>query len=392
MEIPNALLRKSPTIQLTNSAIRAAATFILRRISGVSAARTAFAISLVLVTGCASAPPPTDAQDQLTVAEAKGASTHARDLRGDYRQALCARLPADRVCDDILLRLPGEPAARRNAKASAALAIHYRIAFVSGLFADCTEKWATPFEDAVAELHDSGFETVALRISGRAGTLENAAQLARDLEALPQDKKRFIVFAYSKGLPDVMELLVRHPSSRTRIAAVVSYAGAFNGSLLADEFRGLYDEFISKLPLDGCAAGTGDELEALRPSVRQAWWQAHQAEIRASRIPFFSLVGAPLPDRVSPVLRFNHTSLAKRDANNDGQLLAADAVVPGSALLGFVNADHWSMAIPLSKELPSLAALFRDDLPRGALVSAAIAVVDQTITINSTSTTTIRRP
>ena len=260
------------------------------------------------------------------------------------------------------------------------LPTHYRIAFVSGLFADCAEKWVRPFADAIEDLQAEGYETVALRVSGRAGTEKNAAQLAREIDALPRDGKRLIVFAYSKGLPDVMELLVRHPGSGSRIAAVVSYAGAFNGSPLADELHWVYDEFIARLPLDGCAAGTGLELEALRPSVRQAWWQAHQVQLRAARVPFFSLVGAPRPDRVSPVLRLNHTSLAKRDVNNDGQLLAVDAVVPGSALLGFVNADHWAMAIPLSNQLPALAALFRDDLPRGALVRAAIADVDDTVT------------
>lgn len=67
-----------------------------------------------------------------------------------------------------------------------------------------------------------------------------------------------------------MELLVRHPNSRLRIAAVVNYAGAFNGSLLADELRAVYGQFIARLSLDGCAAGTGLELEALRPRVRQA--------------------------------------------------------------------------------------------------------------------------
>lgn len=346
----------------------------------------ALAVGLVSAAGCASGPAPTSSQDRLTIAQATSASSHVRDMRGDYRNALCARLHADRACDDVLLRLPDEPAVRRQTHDAAGLASRYRIAFVSGLFADCVERWLMPFSDALEELQSGGFDTAVLRISGRASTEQNAAQLAREIAAQPQDGKRLIIFAYSKGLPDVMELLVRHPAAQGHIAAVVSYAGAFNGSPLADELRGVYDQFISKLPLQGCDAGTGAELEALRPSVRRAWWQAHQTELRATRIPFFSLVGAPLPDRVSPVLRLNHASLAKRDANNDGQLLATDAVVPGGALLGFVNADHWAMAIPLSRQLPALAALFRDDLPRGALVSAAITVVDQAIVTTSTST------
>ncbi len=197
------------------------------------------------------------------------------------------------------------------------------------------------------------------------------------------------MFAYSKGLPDVLDLLVRHPPARQRIAAVVSYAGAVNGSPLADELRGMYDAFVTRLPAGGCAAGNGAELDALRPSVRRAWWAAHHAELRAARVPFFSLVGAPQPERVSPLLRPSHRRLAERDPNNDSQLLADDAVVPGSALLGYVNADHWAMAMPLVKQLPALAALFRDDVPRGALVGAAIEVVDAAL---GTTPASVERP
>lgn len=339
-----------------------------------------WAAVLAALTGCVSIPAPTETQDRETVAHATTGTSRLRDLRGDYRQALCARLSRDSACDDVLLRLPGEPTARHHASVPKFLGARYRIAFVPGLFADCAEKWLMPFSDVIEDLRRTGFETAVLRISGRAGTEQNAAQLEREIAALPRDGKRLIVFAYSKGLPDVMELLVRHPDTHPRIAAVVSYAGAFNGSLLADELRGVYEEFVSNLPLDRCAAGTGAELEALRPSVRQAWWQAHQAELHATRVPFFSLVGAPLPDKVSPVLRLNHRSLATRDANNDSQLLADDAIVPGGSLLGYVNADHWAMAIPLSKQLPALSALFRDDVPRSALVDAAIAVVDEVLT------------
>ncbi len=293
------------------------------------------------------------------------------------------------MCNDVLLRFPGEPAARHRGAASPLLATRYRIAFVPGLFADCVEKWLQPFSDAILDLHRTGFDTAVLRIAGRAGAEQNAGWLAREVKALPQDGKRLIIFAYSKGLPDVMDMLVRDPETGRRIAAVVSYAGAFNGSPLAEEWRGVYDQFLTRFPLDNCAAGTGAELEALRPSVREAWWRAHQAELRDTRVPFFSLVGAPLPDHVSPLLRLTHASLATRDPHNDGQLLARDAVVPGSSLLGYVNADHLAMAIPISKQIPALATLFRDDLPRSSLVSAAIAVVDQAIADPSSSE---RRP
>ena len=339
----------------------------------------AMAAVLALLTGCAAAPRPTAIQDMQTIAHANAQWGHVRDLRGEYRQALCPRLTASSDCEEVLLRFPGEPAALRNASTSPSGAQRYQIAFVPGLFADCAEPWVAPFSDVVEDLRLAGFETLMLRVAGRAGTEQNAAQLVREIAALPDEGKRLIVFAYSKGLPDMLDVLLRYPQARARIAAVVSYAGAFNGSPLADDFIGVYSEFIARLPLKGCASGTGAELDALRPEVRQSWWQAHHHELRAAQIPFFSLVGAPLPDRVSPMLRSNHARLAQHDVNNDGQLLARDAVVPGSALLGFVNADHWAMAIPLTRQLPALAALFRDDVPRSALVKAAIEVVDKTL-------------
>ena len=35
------------------------------------------------------------------------------------------------------------------------------------------------------------------------------------------------------------------------------------------------------------------------------------------------------------------------DPRNDGLLLFSDQVIPGSILLGYVNADHWEVVLPL---------------------------------------------
>ena len=53
--------------------------------------------------------------------------------------------------------------------------------------------------------------------------------------------------------------------------------------------------------------------------------------------------------------------------------------MPGSYLLGYANADHWTIAIPVAEELPALAFLFSDGVPRTALVEAAIEVVAGTL-------------
>jgi hypothetical protein len=45
----------------------------------------------------------------------------------------------------------------------------------------------------------------------------------------------------------------------------------------------------------------------------------------------------------------------KHDRRNDGQLLAEDALVPGSTLLGYLHADHWAVALDIEDESPLLA-------------------------------------
>jgi hypothetical protein len=82
---------------------------------------------------------------------------------------------------------------------------------------------------------------------------------------------------------------------------------------------------------------------------------------------------------VSPGTLSTYRSLAEIDPRNDGKLLWFDQVVPGGYLLGYVNADHWTVAIPVAEELPALAPWFPDEVPRTALAEAAIELVGRTL-------------
>ena len=97
------------------------------------------------------------------------------------------------------------------------------------------------------------------------------------------------------------------------------------------------------------------------------------------KTPVFALVAAPRSDRVSPGTRATFDRLAQIDPRNDGKLLAQDQIVPGQYLLGYANADHWAVAIPPDESLPGFSLLFRDGVPRPALVRAAIEVVAATL-------------
>jgi hypothetical protein len=81
----------------------------------------------------------------------------------------------------------------------------------------------------------------------------------------------------------------------------------------------------------------------LKPATREAWWAANGSAIRT---PVYSLVTLPGPGRLSPSLVGPDLRLASYTPDNDGMLRAQDQVVPSSHLLGVVNADHLSVAIP----------------------------------------------
>jgi len=49
---------------------------------------------------------------------------------------------------------------------------------------------------------------------------------------------------------------------------------------------------------------------------------------------------------MAPALRTPARMLEAIDARNDGQVLAADAILPQGTLLAEVRADHWSVALP----------------------------------------------
>jgi hypothetical protein len=335
------------------------------------------AAALLVAMGCATKPlaPYSEQMPPSVMVSLDRAGVH--DLRGPYRSALCSKLPdGKRPCDDVLLRFPGEadsPAPRTSSD----LARRYRLAFVPGLFAECLDGLARPFAVVMNDLGQRGFDVAFLQVGGRGTVVANAERLAKSFVGLAHDPRPIIVFAYSKGLPDVLEMVVRYPEAARQITAIVSVAGAVNGTPLAEEMEDAYRILGARFPMSGCESGTGEELRDLRRETRLEWWQRHGLAIG---VPIYSIVAVPRPGHVSPVLSAKHDTLAEIDPRNDGQLIWYDAIAPGGNLLGYVNADHWTITIDFEKQLPIVAPLLRDDVPRTELVEAAIEVVDATRT------------
>jgi hypothetical protein len=298
------------------------------------------------------------------------------DLRGQFRAALCPKLSNEtRPCDDVLVRFPGEADVTRPTPPQD-LPQRYRIVFVPGLFAECLDAFARPFGVVIDDLREQGFDVHFLQVNGRGTVAANAERLSSEFEALDHDPRPIIVFAYSKGLPDTLEMVVRHPHAARRVVAIVGVAGAVNGSPLAENMEDFYRVVGAGFPMPGCDSGNGEEIRDLRRETRLAWWKRNGSSIG---VPLFSIVAVPRPEHVSPVLSAKHTKLSEVDPRNDGQLIWYDAIAPGGSLLGYVNADHWTIVIDFKKHAPVIAGVFHDDVPRTALVEAAIEVVDATL-------------
>lgn len=336
---------------------------------------------LMLLAGCATEPLATYSEGMPPTVMVTLDHAGVHDLRGEFRAALCPRLkPKEAPCDKVLLRFPGETFAA-PVTPMAGLQQRYRIAFVPGLFAECLDGIIRPFADAIQNLDQQGFKVHFLPVSGRGTVANNADALAAAFTRLGEDPRPLIVFAYSKGLPDLLDMLVRHPDAAHQVAAVVAVAGAVNGSPIAENLDGIYSTIGASFPWSHCAAGTGAELRDLRREPRLDWWRYHSGAVS---VPIFSIVAVPRPDHVSPMLAAMHDRLSEVDPRNDGQLLWYDAIAPHGSLLGYVNADHWTIAIPFKNHVPLASVLFSDDVPRSALVAAAIDVVDRTLGYSNT--------
>jgi hypothetical protein len=295
-----------------------------------------------------------------------------RDLRAQYRATLCAIAPRD--CDVMLHRLAGEAITATPAPATPPGRL--RLAIVPGYGADCFSGFVTVLGDARATLEAQGWLVEEFRIEGLSSTTRNAALIRDQLMAANlAPGERFVLLGYSKGMADLLEALARHPEIRPRVAAAVGLAGTVMGSPLADDPPRLLPALASNLPGAGCTAGDGGAFESLRRTTRLAFLAQFGAG--GFGVPLYSLGAFAARDRTSRVLRGMHDRLSAIDPRNDSQTLFTDQVVPGSALLGYLDADHWAVGLPLDTAQPLLAALFTEHnaFPRAAMLEALLRVV-----------------
>jgi len=87
----------------------------------------------------------------------------------------------------------------------------------------------------------------------------------------------------------------------------------------------------------------------------------------------------PQPERISSILESSWSKLAQIDPRNDSQMIFYDQVIPYSVLVGYVNADHWALAVPIARSHTTIGSLFvtQNAYPREALVESLLRFVEE---------------
>ena len=308
------------------------------------------------------------------------------DARGRFREIYCAvradhgaALPDDRPCEDVVLRLAGEPPASGRPVALGGPHHRLRVMAVGGLFAQCFTHWASPFADGLAHLRTHGYRAEHIPVDGLSGSAHNAGQIAEAIaQAGLEPGERVLLVGHSKGVADALEALVAFPELTTRVAAVASVAGAVAGSPLADGIRDSYKALLSHMRGPHCDAGDGTAFESISRATRLGFLAAHPLP---TAVKYFSIGGIVPPEETSWLLRSAQRRLSRIDPRNDGQLIFTDVVIPGGTLLGFVRADHWAIAMPFSRGADPVVSrlVTHNAFPREVLLEAVVRAVEEAL-------------
>lgn len=326
----------------------------------------------------------------LTTAQAARLS----DARGRFREIFCAVDTArgyyrDRSCNSLLHKLDNEPGPAGTHVALGPSPVKLRIRIVPGIFGKCTEDKATPFFDAVEprpgqgyDLGRFGFDVAALSVSGRGSSAQNAMQIEEQLRAefarIPlAPGERLVLIGHSKGMSDLIEFIARQRSKSSRDEAVallpegssiVSLSGVVAGTPIADMGEDIYRP-LRHVSVPGCPADDGGGVASLTRRERQKFMARHPLP---ADLQFYSVAAYTRAANISAALRPTYHALAKTDERNDGNVIFTDSIIPRSTVLGYLDADHWAVAMPFEIYAPTFARVVasRNHFPRVVLLEA----------------------
>jgi len=355
------------------------------------AVRGLLSAAALSLAGCAAAPRPAEGLTAPIPVQSIAGAPRAVDGRAAFRSAFCSILreehlaaPDDVACDRWLWRLTDEPAGDADRVILPANPEHLDVVLVTGAFSECVGEGSRPYSAGAARLQAAGAKVRTIVVGGRSGTSHNAGQIADALAASQiDDDRKVILIGYSKGGLDILRFLVDFPDLAERVDAVVGVASPLFGTRLADLAGPAYAALVAKLPYEKCPPGDGEVMSSLRPDAASGWLVANPLP---AGVRFYSLAAFTTREHVARALVPFWKHLGGTDVRNDGQVVAIDAVIPGSTLLGYANADHWGVAETIETEHPVLAA--RQDpalFPLEQLFVAMVAFIADDLAQNARS-------
>ncbi len=357
-----------------------------------------FAVTLtflaITLVGCASTGPEQPSAEQTRLDLQRFMATQGiGDERGRFREIYCAvleerkdELPDSRPCDQALRNTGNEQGATGRPTLLGKNKTEFLVLLVPGLGWECFESWLDITYSSPAHVAGFGYDVRTIPVDGLSSSNHNARLISDYVTALSgKDARKPIVLAgYSKGAPDILEAVVNYPDLARRVVAVVSIAGAIQGSPLAVNASQAQANMLSVVPGAKCEKNGGDNdgVASLHPQVRALWLQQNTLP---EHINYYSVVTFPNEDRVSRVLRNSYALLGQSEPRNDTQLTIFDQIIPGSSILALVNADHWAVSVPVGRSHPMLGSTMVDknDYPREALMEAMMRFLDEALATDS---------
>jgi hypothetical protein len=326
-------------------------------------------IAAALSMGCGAATPPVT---YSIMPSALGPIEAERNRAKDFGRVFCSTLPH---LKDTEGRSWGECAKYLelvdSAQPQTDIPTRYRFLLVPGFGGECLRD-VRAFSTSIAHLKETHRVDIEyFAVAPFASSEENGKSIARRIDGAwsADSSRRFVLIGYSKGIADILDALRVLDDAKSKIAAVVSVAGMVGGTWAPEDLAALMrppQPWIA----DGCPGNVEDGVQSLMREVRQAFLRQTPIAIQT-----YSIVGATSLDETSSVLKPLWKRLSVHAKEEDGQMIAWEAVLPGARYLGSVRADHWAIALPFDESARPPKGIDRNRFPRDALLEAIVRYV-----------------